>query len=56
MNGDGEMKIDLHIHSKYSSDGVLELLEIVRIAKGRGLDGVAITDHNTIRGGQETKK
>lgn len=56
MNGDGEIKIDLHIHSKYSSDGILEPEEIVRVAKERGLDGIAITDHNTIRGGQEAKK
>lgn len=51
-----EMKIDLHIHSRYSGDGVLEPEEIVRVARKIGLDGIAITDHNTIRGGQEAKK
>ncbi|MFC2002705.1 PHP domain-containing protein [Chloroflexota bacterium] len=56
MNGDGKIRIDLHIHSMYSSDGVLEPLEIVRIAKERGLSGIAVTDHNTIRGGHEAKK
>ena len=50
------MKIDLHIHSKYSHDGVLEPWEIVKIAKERGLDGIAITDHDTIKGGEEAKK
>jgi predicted metal-dependent phosphoesterase TrpH len=50
------VKIDLHIHSKYSHDGVLEPEEIVRLARQRGLGGVAITDHNTIRGGEETKR
>jgi len=50
------MKYDLHIHSKYSDDGALEPQEIVRIAKGKGLDGIAITDHNTIKGGEEAKK
>ena len=50
------MKIDLHIHSKYSGDGVLEPREIIRIAKERGLNGIAITDHNTIKGGQEAKE
>jgi len=50
------MKYDLHIHSKYSHDGTLEPREIVRIAKERGLSGIAITDHNTIRGGTEAKK
>ena len=45
------MKYDLHIHSKYSSDGVLDPEKIVKIAAKRGLNGVAITDHNTIIGG-----
>ena len=50
------MKYDLHIHSKYSLDSVLEPSEIVRIAKEKGLNGVAITDHNTIKGGIEAKE
>lgn len=50
------MKYDLHIHSKYSYDGILEPREIVRIAMRKGLNGVAITDHNTIKGGLETKE
>lgn len=51
-----EIRIDLHIHSKYSDDGVLDPCEIVRIAQQRGLNGVAITDHNTIRGGEEARR
>jgi len=50
------MKIDLHIHSMYSGDGVLSPEQIVRIAREKGLNGVAITDHDTIRGGQEAKR
>jgi len=50
------MKYDLHIHSKYSSDGVLEPEEIINAAKKKGLDGIAVTDHNTIKGGLETKR
>ena len=49
------MKLDLHIHSKYSSDGVLDPEKIVKIAAKRGLNGVAITDHNTIIGGLKAK-
>lgn len=49
-------KIDLHIHSKYSRDGSLSPNEIVWIARQKGLNGIAITDHNTIRGGQEAKQ
>lgn len=43
------MNYDLHIHSKYSSDGVLDPEKIVKIATKRGLSGIAITDHNTIK-------
>ena len=50
------MKYDLHIHSKYSSDGILDPEKIVKIATRRGLSGIAITDHNTIKGGLEAKK
>jgi predicted metal-dependent phosphoesterase TrpH len=50
------MKYDLHTHSKYSSDGILEVKRIVSIAKKRGLRGIAITDHNSIKGGLEAKK
>jgi predicted metal-dependent phosphoesterase TrpH len=50
------MKYDLHIHSKYSSDGILEPEKIIKMAIKRGLNGIAITDHNTIKGGLEAKK
>lgn len=40
-------KIDLHCHSRFSADGVSEPEEIIAMAKARGLNGVAITDHNT---------
>lgn len=42
-------KFDLHIHSKYSSDAVIEPETIIKRAKATGLKGFAITDHNTIR-------
>lgn len=50
------MKLDLHIHSKYSYDSFLSPERIIKIAKKRGLDGVAVTDHNTIKGGVETTR
>ena len=50
------MKYDLHIHSKYSYDSLLSPKKILNVAKKRGLDGIAITDHNTILGGLATKK
>lgn len=48
------MKYDLHIHSKYSYDSFLKPETIIKIARKRGLDGVAVTDHNTIKGGLKT--
>jgi predicted metal-dependent phosphoesterase TrpH len=41
------MELDLHCHSFFSEDGVADPLEIVARAKSIGLDGFAITDHNT---------
>jgi len=40
---------DLHIHST-ASDGKLSPREIVISAKGRGIDTIAITDHNSTDG------
>jgi hypothetical protein len=50
------LKYDLHMHTIYSRDGAIKPADMIRIARKRGLDGIAVTDHNTIRGGQETSK
>ncbi len=50
------MKYDLHSHSKYSSDGILDPKKIIKVAFKKGLDGIAVTDHNTIKGGLEAKQ
>lgn len=47
------MKIDLHVHTIYSADGKTTLNEVVQYAQKRGLDGVAITDHDTIQGARK---
>jgi predicted metal-dependent phosphoesterase TrpH len=47
------MILDLHIHSRYSFDSVLSPQRIIEVAQQRGLSGIAITDHNTVRGGLE---
>src|SRR6266702_2552993 len=38
---------DLHAHTVHS-DGVMSVPELARFAAGRGLDFLAVTDHNTI--------
>ena len=45
------LKIDLHVHSSYSMDGKISIKEIIKYAKKQKLNGLAITDHNTIKGG-----
>ena len=44
------VKVDLHVHTRFSSDSLTSQREVVRYARRRGLDAVAITDHNTIDG------
>lgn len=43
------MMIDLHVHTKYSGDASNEPGELVRVAKARGLDGIAVTDHDSVK-------
>ncbi len=50
------LKLDLHIHSKYSDDAVGSPKDIIKSVKKKGLDGIAITDHNNISGGLEALK
>ncbi len=45
--------IDLHIHSTFS-DGLLKPAEIVDLAESRGLTAIAITDHDTAAGTDES--
>jgi glycosyltransferase involved in cell wall biosynthesis len=60
------MKIDIHVHSKYSKrpsqwilnkigcpESFTEPLQIYRIAKSHGMTHVTITDHNSISGALE---
>lgn len=44
------MRFDLHIHSNYSRDSNLTVDEIIKQAVKKGLDGIAICDHNTVAG------
>lgn len=44
------MKSDLHIHTFYSHDAINTFDEIERYALKRGLDCIAITDHERLKG------
>src|ERR1044071_8023945 len=39
--------IDLHTHSFFSGDGVSSPEDLIAAARAKGLNGIAITDHNT---------
>lgn len=46
------MKFDLHVHTNYS-DGKFMPSRIIDLAIEKNLSGIAITDHDTVRGVQE---
>ncbi|MBI4416969.1 MAG: PHP domain-containing protein [Euryarchaeota archaeon] len=47
------MRLDLHVHSCHSPDSKLDPVDLLKVAKQRGLDGVAITDHNAVEGARK---
>lgn len=58
-------KADIHIHTKYSGyskdfsfipDSLSKPDKIIKISEKKGINLIAITDHNTIRGGIEVEK
>ena len=51
-----QMKIDFHIHTYHSYDSLMRPAKILRVARRRGLDGIVVCDHNTIKGGIETQR
>ncbi|MQY68889.1 MAG: PHP domain-containing protein [Hadesarchaea archaeon] len=50
------LRIDMHVHTSHSYDGLCSVEDAVKAAKAKGLNGIAITDHNTISGHHEAKK
>lgn len=51
------MKFDLHSHTNYSPRcGFMEPKTLVKLARKRGLDGIAVTDHDTIKGSLKARE
>ncbi len=48
--------MDFHVHSHYSDDAIGSPKEIIKAIKNKGLNGIAITDHNTLKGGLAAQK
>ena len=44
---------DLHMHSRYSPDGEIEVREVIKSCKNAGLSVVSLTDHNLVKGTAE---
>jgi predicted metal-dependent phosphoesterase TrpH len=44
---------DLHVHSRRSEDSFLDPRAAIKVAAAKGLNCLAITDHNTVKGGLE---
>jgi predicted metal-dependent phosphoesterase TrpH len=50
------MRLDLHIHSCYSRDCTSPVASILKRAVSTGLDGIAICDHDTVKGSLEARR
>ena len=50
------MKLDLHVHSRLSHDGMERVDKIIKTAINRGLDGIAICDHDVYGAYDEAKR
>ena len=44
------MKLDLHLHTQYSPDAIGTPQDIAQLLKKKGFQGMAVTDHNTVKG------
>ncbi len=42
------LKIDLHVHTRFSLDSSIAIRDLVFYSRLRGLDGVAVTDHDSL--------
>ncbi len=49
-------RVDLHCHTWFSRDGLSSPEMVIAAARRRGLDRLAITDHNTIAGALEAQR
>jgi predicted metal-dependent phosphoesterase TrpH len=49
------VELDLHVHTHYSFDSLIKPQKVLQAARRRGLCGIAVTDHGTIRGGLEVQ-
>jgi len=51
-----QINVDLHVHTTYSKDSLITPKDLVYYAKRRGLNAVAVTDHNQLEGAYKIAK
>lgn len=44
------LRIDLHVHTRHSSDSLISVDDAIRRCNAIGLDGFAVTDHDSVAG------
>ena len=44
------IKVDMHVHTSYSNDSLIHAEDLLKICDRKGIDCVAVTDHNTVEG------
>ena len=50
------VKVDFHVHTRFSPDSLTSLGAALRAARRRGLARLVIPDHNTIAGALEARR
>jgi predicted metal-dependent phosphoesterase TrpH len=53
---DGLLRIDLHVHTAYSYDGLTSIEQLSAVCQRRKINGLAITDHDTLEAALLCKK
>ena len=49
-------RVELHSHTYYSKDSLLEPARIIQACQAKGIDKLAVTDHNAIAGALELRE
>lgn len=50
------LRVEFHCHTLYSHDSLLDIEDLLSMARRKKLDRVVITDHNTIEGALQAQK
>lgn len=51
----GLVRVDMHLHTSHSFDSLSDPIDVMRVARERGLDRICVTDHNEISAALELR-